>query len=155
MAGEVGLEPTMVCRRRFWRPMQSPLCDSPIWRKKWDSNPRKVSLHHLSKMAPQATRPFFHKVLCILVPVKRTDKPLIFSALSYFTLPNIQDSTYTVIARFRLCSNQPQQHIPFATKGSNNPGVSEGVRTLNAAAPEPQSGVSTNSTTLTINVTPF
>ena len=34
-------------------------------------------------------------------------------------------------------------------------GVSEGARTLNAAAPEPQSGVSTNSTTLTIDVTPF
>lgn len=30
MAGEVGLEPTMVCRRRFWRPVQSPLCDSPM-----------------------------------------------------------------------------------------------------------------------------
>lgn len=30
VAREVGLEPTMVCRRWLWRPMQSPLCDSLI-----------------------------------------------------------------------------------------------------------------------------
>ena len=31
MAGAVGLEPTVVRRRRFWRPMHSPLCDTPIY----------------------------------------------------------------------------------------------------------------------------
>ena len=39
MAGEVGLEPTMVCRRRFWRPVQSPLCDTP-WGERRGSNSR-------------------------------------------------------------------------------------------------------------------
>ena len=77
-----------------------------IWRKKWDSNPRKVALHHLSKMAPSASRPFFHKVLCILVPVKRTDNPSGISALGAIYHPNdIRDLTCAVIARFRLCSN--------------------------------------------------
>ena len=31
MAGEVGLEPTMDARRWFWRPVLSPLSDSPIY----------------------------------------------------------------------------------------------------------------------------
>lgn len=48
MAGEVGLEPTMVCRRRLWRPVQSPLCDSPVYGGA-DENRTRVQNHLIIK----------------------------------------------------------------------------------------------------------
>ena len=48
MAGEVGLEPTVVCRRRLWRPVQSPLCDSPIYGGA-DENRTRVQNHLIIK----------------------------------------------------------------------------------------------------------
>lgn len=45
MAEAVGLEPTWVINRRFWRPLQSPLCETSIfkWCARRDLNPHAVS----------------------------------------------------------------------------------------------------------------
>ena len=59
MAEAVGLEPTRVINRRFWRPLQSPLCETSIlkWCQRWDSN-------------PYTAWPLFLRECCLPIPAR-------------------------------------------------------------------------------------
>ncbi len=53
--GVHGLQSRRPGHHAFWRKLFfSP---SSVWRKEWDSNPRYVAAHSLSKRAPSSTRP--------------------------------------------------------------------------------------------------
>ncbi len=62
--------------RGFGRPTRVPASPSPTtqtrWRREWDSNPRYLAVHALSKRAPSTTRPSLRKAYAFLTPETRS-----------------------------------------------------------------------------------